>query len=65
MELRTTNLYYAPTVNIMDVYRSNRIVLVIVPTEVAGIDDTDVSYDSNSSCDQNLLTVMIGIGKFS
>jgi hypothetical protein len=49
----------------MDVYKSNRIVLVIVSTQVVGIDDADVSYDSNSSCDQNLLTVMFGIGKVS
>ena len=61
MELRTTNLYHPPTFSIMDVYRSSRIVLVIVPTQVVGIGDTDVSYDSNSSCDQNLLTVMIGV----
>lgn len=65
MELRTTNLYHPPTFSIMDVCRSSRIVLVIVPTQIVGIGDTDVSYDSNSNCDQNLLTVMIGVGKVS
>ncbi len=69
MELRTTNLYQSPTVSIMDVYKSNWIALVLVPTlattRIIGKNGIDVSYENNSSCDQHLLTVTIIVGKGS
>jgi hypothetical protein len=69
MELRTTNLYQSPIVSIMDVYKSNWIALVLVPTlattRIIGKNDIDVSYENNSCCDQHLSTVSIGVGKVS
>lgn len=69
MELRTTNLYPSPIVSIMDDYKSNWIALVLVPTlaiaRIIGKNDTDVSYENNSFCGQNPLTVMIGVESVS
>ncbi len=69
MELRTTNLYQSPIVSIMDLYKSNWIALVLVLTlataSIIEKNDIDVSYENNSCCDQNLLTVMFGIGRVS
>ena len=69
MELRTTNLYQSPIVSIMDVYKSKWIALVLVPTlattRIIGKNDIDVSYENNSCCGQNPLTLMIGVESVS